>query len=261
MNIEELINAFLVESNIRPAMLIQPQNYKEATKNDPLTCFKLAAISTKYPNLIQTEIGFSGILLSKKTVDVSELNSSKLGKILGYPSFEDYIKINSDMESSCVDVFVELKTGKKIQLFANCCLNENVEYAKNYLTETANKASEALFSEPDYKDIINKVYIEITHIIPTSKLITLLMTEKLSEYDKKEILNLIWNLGFDKLCVYNFNYSNPFHKGILVTLLTHYENNPLEPFFPLQQWPELDKLTTSKTCKWEYEMIQLLNIY
>ena len=93
------------------------------------------------------------------------------------------------------------------------------------------------------------------------KLITLLMTEKLSEYDKKEILNLIWNLGFDKLCVYNFNYSNPFHKGILVTLLTHYENNPLEPFFPLQQWPELDKLTTSKTCKWEYEMIQLLNIY
>ena len=85
------------------------------------------------------------------------------------------------------------------------------------------------------------------------------MTDKLTCNDISELLNLIWNLGFDELCNYDFDYSNPFHKGILMTLLTHFDNNPLEPFFPLQQWNNLNKLSTEKTEKWEKELLRLLN--
>jgi len=255
---DELISAFLVEHEIRPAMLIQPQNYGEVNKHNLITCFKLEGISIKFPNLIQTEIGFNGILLSKVPIDISDLTSTKLGQILGYPSFMDYEQIHPDIESSCVDVFVYLKNGSKKQLFANCCLNENVEYAKNYLTDFSNKASNVLFVDAYYKNIIERVGIEVNHIIPTKKLIELLMNNQLSEYDKSEILNLLWNLGFEKLCSYEFNYSDPFHKGILMTLLTHYDNNPLDPFFPLQQWGTLDKLSTKQTEKWEDALLKLL---
>ena len=63
----------------------------------------------------------------------------------------------------------------------------------------------------------------------------------------------------DKLNEFPFDYTNPFHKGIVLTLLTHYDNNPLEPFYPLQQHKE-EKEVNEKTKKWEQELLTLLTM-
>ena len=86
------------------------------------------------------------------------------------------------------------------------------------------------------------------------------MNNQTDEDDKNEINNYIWNLGFEILGYYNFDYSNQIHIGILLTLLTHYDNNPLSPFFPLQQFPEQDDEVIKLISNWEQELLKILKL-
>jgi hypothetical protein len=252
----EIINAFLVNEGIRPAMFLMLCDYKD----NLVYILIIETISLLYPNLIHTKIN-DGLLLSKNELDITDLTSAKLGQILGYPSFDDfnYIIENEHEESCTVELIAELISGKQLQILANRCKPENLNNATTILSALAVKATDALLASCEYSQFINKIDIEINHMVTPNKLIELLMTEQLSCSNKSEIMNLLWNLGFNYLCNYEFDYSNPFHKGILMTLLTHFIHNPLEPFFPLHQWPNLDNLSTEKTEKWEKELLRLLN--
>ena len=59
--------------------------------------------------------------------------------------------------------------------------------------------------------------------------------------------------------MYEFNYKNSLHRGILLTLMTYAQNTPLEPFFPLQNYPEQDDMVSEITQKWEQELIRILD--
>ena len=62
----------------------------------------------------------------------------------------------------------------------------------------------------------------------------------------------------EKLNEYLFDFSNPIHKGIVLTLLSYCDNTPISAFYPLQNYPnemnEVDKIT----AKWENEMLRIL---
>ena len=65
-----------------------------------------------------------------------------------------------------------------------------------------------------------------------------------------EIINYIWNIGLENAVTYNLNFKNPVHRGILIGLLSIYDNNPLEPFYPLQYRPEGKKVNLI-SAKWD----------
>jgi hypothetical protein len=55
IGIENVLNSILVNENIRPAMLIQPADYGEATGNDPETKSIVNEIKTYFPDLKPSE--------------------------------------------------------------------------------------------------------------------------------------------------------------------------------------------------------------
>ena len=105
----------------------------------------------------------------------------------------------------------------------------------------------------------NIIVIETDTITITTLINKLLNNQLLNHQEKFEINNHIWNLGMEKLNKYSFDYSNPIHKGIVLTLLSYCDNTTLSPFYPLQKYPkefaEVDKITS----KWEAEMLRILD--
>ena len=93
---------------------------------------------------------------------------------------------------------------------------------------------------------------------------TLSILESSNDYhadfqEKFEINNHIWNLGMEKLNEYSFDYSNPIHKGIVLTLLSYCNNTTLSPFYPLQKYPKEMEEVNKITGKWETEMLRILD--
>ena len=90
---EILINCILVDNDIRPSMLIQPQDYGEATGSDINTKLILTEIKQIFPQLIHSENYkvYQGILISKKSYDDRDIDLQNMGRILGYPCYADLI--------------------------------------------------------------------------------------------------------------------------------------------------------------------------
>ena len=126
------------------------------------------------------------------------------------------------------------------------------------LDELKFKAYCVLQNDELFGSMVREVRVEVSKNIPIKSLISNILSGNVDEYDKSEINNYIWNLGFEKIGDYNFDYSNQIHVGILLTLLTYCDNNPLSPFFPLQRFPE-DVKVNELTIKWETELLKILN--
>ena len=123
----------------------------------------------------------------------------------------------------------------------------------------SNNAFTVLKNDKMFGPIIKDVKVKISKTTPVKALISKILINEINEDDKNEITNYIWNLGFEMIGNYNFNYSNQLHVGIVLTLLTHYDNNPLSPFFPLQNYPEQCDRTDEITANWERELLKILN--
>jgi hypothetical protein len=147
--------------------------------------------------------------------------------------------------------------GSKYFLLANRCKNKSKIEEMKKIAENANE----LIKENKFlKKFVERFEIEETITIPIKVIINkLLKKQKLNENEISEMLNQIWNLGFTELPMYEFNYKNSIHRGILLTLMTYAQNTPLEPFFPLQNYPEQDDMVSEITQKWEQELIRILD--
>ncbi len=55
-----------------------------------------------------------------------------------------------------------------------------------------------------------------------------------------------------------FQYNNPIHKGILLSLLVNEVNDILSPFTPLQNYPEQKENVYKIIEAWEKELIDVL---
>jgi hypothetical protein len=267
IGIGNVLNAILVNENVRPSMLVQPADYNEATGKDPRTKSIIEAIKTKFPELQFSEdykIN-QGVIISKKNYNSREdISLERMGEILGYPCYQDFNNIDPETVSYSINIYVKQKNSRITQLFANICKDDtNIEKFKSF----ANKAKIAL-DKKDYKDIldgfeIDKVDVEIKKIIPTQLIICHLIENKTLEQDEiDKIQNILFNFGFSmELQVYfldNFQYANPIHKGILLDLLVKEKNDTLSPFYPLHNYTaqqnEIDEITKA----WEKDTLYIL---
>ena len=261
IGLDEYMNCVLVQHDVRPAFLIQPADYREATSEDPKTKKKILAINQTFPELVISIIN-SEALVSKKTYTQANFRENKdMGEALGYPCAEDYAYTleHKDEPSVGMSIYVTLKDEKPIQLLANACKDETK--AERFFA-LARKADAVLKSDPRLKDRIVSVDARVDHIVPTKFVLQkLVRNEKLNENEEYQLRNEIANLGFQDenyLADYEYQFNNPTHRGILITLMTLTMNNPMEPFWPLQFRREGAKVDAINN-QWGVELVRVLN--
>lgn len=265
IGINNTLNAILVNEGVRPAMLVQPADYDEATGKDPTTKSIVQEIKTYFPSLQLSEDyqTYQGVIISKNNYNGQDISLERMGEILGYPCYKDFDNINPENMSYAIDVMVEEKNNT-IQLFSNICSNHNNIDKFNDIADKANIA----FHKEEYKNIlneikINKVYIKIQKIIPTQVIIDHLIENIPLDPDEiNKIHNILLNYGFSDniktFFVNNFQYSNPIHKGILLDLLIKEKYDVLSPFYPLRQYPQQQKEVDEITHDLEKHLMYIL---
>ena len=267
IGIEIVLNSILVNEDVRPAMLVQPANYNEATRKDPKTNSIIEAITVHFPNLSFSEDYniYQGVIISKTNYNGQEISLERMGEILGYPCYKDFNTIDPTHISYSINVYVKQKNSNEtIELFSNICKDEtNIEDFKTF----AYNAKIAL-NKKEYQDMLNgieidKVDIEIEKIIPTQAIINKLINNiQLQQDELDKIQNILFNFGFSmELQLYfleKFQYTNPIHKGILLGLLVNEVNDTLSPFTPLHNYPEQKKNVYKIIETWEKDIIDIL---
>jgi hypothetical protein len=262
-----ILNCILVNENVRPAMLVQPADYKETTHKDPITNTIIEGIKKYFPNLILTTDyeNYQGVIISKIDYNGKKnISSKEMGKILGYPCYEDFTTIDADKINYTIDIYVKTTQYNQIQILANKCKDETKLEEFNTL---ANKAEKA-FAKKEYKEILNgvevkKVYVESLPNIPTQTIINKLLSNKnLEQRELEKVQNILFNFGFSMelefyFMIY-FQYNNPIHKGILLELLLKEKYNILSPFYPLQNYPEQSKKVNEIIEDWEKGLLDIL---
>ena len=256
IGIQEYMGAVLVNSNVRNAMMIQCIDYGEKTENGPITHNKLSNLLKYFPDLKHSVV-YQGVILSKTQYTDDEVTSANIGEILGYPCQGelDWIISHPNEESFAMSLVAILNSDELVHILDNRC-RDMTNLTK--MNELKFKAYCVLQNDELFGSMVREVRVEVSKNIPIKSLISNILSGNVDEYDKSEINNYIWNLGFEKIGDYNFDYSNQIHVGILLTLLTYCDNNPLSPFFPLQRFPE-DVKVNELTIKWETELLQILN--
>jgi hypothetical protein len=253
-----LINATLVQNDIRPAFLVQSINFGEYTiEKREKTNLILDELKEKFPELLQTECD-QGIILSKKQYLNENITGERLGEIIGYPSCKEfkYITEHPDEKYTIFELYVKNKNEyKTIQLLANCCKQENVDRDRKIFENMASRANK-LFNSTNIESIV--VVVEEESIPIKSIINKLLNNEILNCKEQFEVNNHIWNLGMEKLNEYSFDFSNPIHKGIVLILLSYCDNTPISAFYPLQNYPNEMNESDKITAKWENEMLRIL---
>lgn len=253
IGLDVYMNCVLVKAGLRNAMLIQPADYNEALSTEPITAAKLKALKKAFPELVQSYIDGETIV-SKKTYTEADIKRPEdMGKILGFPCAGEYeYTLNHpDEPKTGIHIQVNLKPGgndHSTEIIAYVCRDD-----KKYVEarDFAGKAEKILKADP----IVGKIVLSVTATkrtsMPPKYLINELLSNKvLSENDMNEIINYIWNIGLENVVTYNLNFKNPVHRGILIGLLSIYDNNPLEPFYPLQYRPEVKKVDEIN-AKWD----------
>jgi len=267
VDLNSILNSILVHEDVRNASLIQPADYDESSGKDPNMTNIQEKIKSYFPDLLFSENYdiYQGTIVSKKSYNGQEISLSKMGEILGYPCYKDFENFNkNDDVTYLIEINILFKNGLSEQLIGNVCKNKDQEAV---FQEIARKA-EIVLKKPEYKDILGENEVESVTVltqseIPSKILINKLITnENFSKEEKYALQNILYNLGFSiELEFYfqdHFQFFNPLHRGILISLLLLDRNYTLSPFFPLQQYPEQDKEITEITNKWELEIIDSL---
>jgi hypothetical protein len=262
IGLEELVNCTLVKAGARNAFLIQPADYKETYSSDPFTAAKLAAIESEFPELIQSNISGETVISKKSYSESNIKNNGDMGKIIGYPCAREYNYTLSHPDDARISIQINavLKAGyneNSIQILAFICRDERT--FKNALKMAAD-FEKVLTSDPLLSLVVSSVTAKKNLIVSPKLLINKLISNSiLSSEESDELSNYIWNLGFENIADFRYNLKNPVHRGIVIGLLTIHDNNPNEPFYPLQYRKE-HKEVNKKTEAWGNELIRIFSI-
>ena len=251
-------------------MLVQPADYKEANHEGPKMKYIIEGIQKMFPYLIVSSQyeNYQGVIISKMNYNgKKDISLVEMGKLLGYPCYQDFDATNNhddDRASYSISIYVEDNENNRIHLFANRCKDETKIEEFNRIARNAKR----VFDKEEYREIlrgieIKEVYVENMRIVPTQAIINkLLKNERLEEDEIDKIQNILYNFGFSMelqfYFLYNFQYDNPIHKGILLDLLLKEKHDILSPFFPLQNYPVQSKKVYEITEGLENDLLKIL---
>jgi hypothetical protein len=275
LGLDTLINIILVNEGVRHAMLIQPADFMERTHEDEMTKRALEYIKFLFPKLIHSNNyeTYQGVIVSKKKYNHKhDITLEKMGEILGYPCYKDFMNLDRTKDTYRLSLVVETNDENTYDLFTNICSEVS---KKPEFDEYTNKVLNAL-KKPEYSKFftgsneIKNVKVTVDKIVsPESIVEKLIHGNELDNADKSEILTILYNIGFDidtqlffmepEFNNYNnFQYDNPIHKGILIGILLDVINNRLMPFYPLQKYPKQDKQIQEITEKLQKDLLNVL---
>jgi hypothetical protein len=235
-------NLRLVDKGVRPAMLIQPQDYNEE-KNGKITTSILSFIHAYYPSLICTDTYeiYQGIIVSTKKY-ASPISLDKMGQLLGY--FCEF------KQESTYAIRAMLYGKENCELFVNTCMTlDELPKFENFAVH-ANK----VLSE------MGTVKIEYTKIVSIQDVVSNLHQNKVLTEDDFHRINLslqsLFNTNSIPAICDVFDYDNKFHRGILATLLLMEKYPIASPFYPVS--PEKNNEMTEIAIAMEASIISLL---
>ena len=263
INLGIILNCILVNENVRPAMLVQPADYGEATGKDPKTKHIIEEINKYFPELIQSEAYevYQGIIISKTDYNGQEISLERMGEILGYPCYKEFEQIDPDEISYIVRLHAVRGDGEEFHLISNACKDKTTLPQFNRLAVNAKQA----FNLPKYRELlggstISNVKVIVETDIPIQQLINnLIKNNKLEDMEIDAFINVLYNFGFsEKMLSYKFQYNNPVHKGIILDLLLRDRFDTLSPFYPIQDYPKQQREINEIIIKYESALIDAL---
>jgi len=240
--VDILINCILVNERIRPAMLVQPIDYREEKGSDPRTKTIVDEIRRRFPRLQCSEDYkgiYQGVIISLSSFNDETIGLNDMGKILGYPCYSDFETLDRDVDHYSMTLVARTKNDKRYHIFANICRDESRIYEFQRMAYGAMK----VLRNPAYADMftsrIRDVYVEVKLITPIADLLKLVVSGKaLSSKDMEKILNYLYNLGYEEEWISelegSIQYDNPFHRGFLASFIIESKYNLISPFYPLK---------------------------
>lgn len=248
MKIGNILNAILVNENIRPAMLLFQELDDDDIKKELIKTAK--SIIKLFPDLkITSEYeDYRGIIISKTDyTNNKNINSSKMGEILGYPCYEGY-PFSNLRNGIRYYITLNVKTNNKnLSSFPTIYYNFCKDKTSQKKFEELASLSQVAFNKEIYKSIlkgiiIQDVYVNIIEIIPIVKIIDMIVKNKeLSDDVVHSIVEFhlpTINIFYDTPIIKYFEKDNPIHKGILLSLLLLIKNNPANIFYHHYRVPE-----------------------
>lgn len=251
IGIAALLNLILVREGVRPAFLLQPAEFMEATGKGPQTKSELAKIRKQFPELKQSEdyTTYQGVIIAKKSYNGrKDISLPEMGRILGYPCAGDFGEGATPVGMSVLVDLKNPKTGRDylpLTLIANACADES---KKAEFEAFCRKAEKALRSKEasallggDYT--VKGVRLEVETAVTEDTVIDALATGGTLKQDERDkISSVMFNRGFSfdtQIAVEdNFDPANPFHRGLIAGLLLDSKHDRLAPLYPLQQHGE-----------------------
>jgi hypothetical protein len=259
IGLEEYMNCVLVQAGVRPAFLIQPADYREATSNDPKTRAKVSAIQRFFPALIISIINGEA-LVSKRTWTEAEFKKNQdMGDALGYPCAAEYeyTLTHKDEPVVVIQVVVAMEDGARLQIMANAC-KDAAKFDR--FVALAGAAERALKADARLK--VASVTAEKEVTVPVKYILQkLIRGEALNDDEEGGLRNEIWNMGWEDgnaMSEYKYEFNNPVHRGILMMLMTYAKEDPMAPFYPLQRHAEHREVTV-RMRRWSRELRRVLN--
>lgn len=239
---EILFSCYIVENNIRN-YLFQIVDLDTSVRTQQSNLIK-KFIQYRFPYLHMFQNDY-GIFVTKEKISETDVDSdSKVGHVLGYsPSCANNFT-NLDRSKTFYSMTLGVViNGEKVYLLSFICAKRTPN--DKYISELRDKMKNISKKVPlpIYKEkplSIKSFFIEIQEILPTSYYIDKLVSnQKLTQKDKDEMENYLFNIGFNqkvrKDFMHHFQPHNNTHKGIMVTLICLLNNDPLTPFIPISK--------------------------
>jgi len=254
-----LINLILVKERIRPAFLLQPQDKGNENIDEIINIIKF-----HFPELIHsTDYSiYQGIIISYDDFNGKTITLSDMGKILGYPCYKDYEKIDyMNDDTYTANIIINMESGNNIVIISNNCLNES---KKPTFKKIANMIKVILQKEEYIRmlgDRVINVIVDFEYNYSINVVIKKLINNKnLNETDIDMITETLYNLGFEDNIEMesNIQYNNPIHKGIILGLLIYFKNDLLKPFYPLESHIVEYPIIMKETEKWKEELTETI---
>jgi len=230
----------LVSERVRPAMLIQPIDYGEDTGQDPRSNEIVSAVKTKFPHLQYSEDydQYQGIIVSYENYNGQEIDQNRMGEILGYPCYAEFASLDRDETTYGIHIIATLANGERVFLLANVCQNKN----KLPIFRQIAAAAKDVFDNEIYSTLlrtpVQSVEVSVDEITSTPILIKKVsLDQPLSKADNEQILNIFYNFGYPEDFMGSweeyFQYKNPVHRGLLLSLLLNDKYDTMSIFYPL----------------------------
>lgn len=237
-----LLNCILVSEGVRPAMLIQPMDYQEETGQDPRSYEIVNAVKTLFPQLQYSEDydEYQGIIVSRENYNQQKIDLNKMGEILGYPCHAEFETLDIDDTTYGINIVAKLRNGERVFLLANVCQNKSKLPMFRDIATAAKKAFDNEIYSTLLRSPVQTVSVSVNEITSTPILIKKVSQHQpLSEADNNQILDIFYNFGYPEDFMDSweeyFQYKNPVHRGILLSLLLQQKHDTISIFYPFTQ--------------------------